>query len=243
MEAEATMICVDNSRCMIKPLFQEQADAIKYYCNEKLNANPMNVVGIASMADRYLSIATYPTRDLKTIMLGVRSLPRGGKLLLADVVIDAERVWCTDLNKDLHKRIVVFDGGDLKDDTVTARRLGLWLKKWDIAFDAVNFADQSSHKKELFETLVAVAENKRNSRILYVEPHLSVSQALSSSQIIPTHVGESCSPPPDIKDKEYYSRIPYVSHYDMIAKSIDYGFQYADCINTAHEAAAIAEAE
>ncbi|GJS16301.1 26S proteasome non-ATPase regulatory subunit 4 [Tanacetum coccineum] len=231
MEAEATMICVDNSRCMIKPLFQEQADAIKYYCTKKLNANPMNVVGIASMADRYLSIATYPTRDLKTIMIGV-CLPRGGKLLLADAVIDAKRVWCTDLNKDLQKRIVVFAGGYLKDDTVTAKRLGLWLKKWDIAFDAVNFADQSSHKKELFETLVAAAENKRNSRILHVEPHLSVSQALAS-----------CSPPPDIKDKEYYSQIPYVSHYDMIAKSIDYVFQYADCINTAHEAAAIAEAE
>nr|GEX19140.1 26S proteasome non-ATPase regulatory subunit 4 homolog [Tanacetum cinerariifolium]GEX20340.1 26S proteasome non-ATPase regulatory subunit 4 homolog [Tanacetum cinerariifolium] len=232
MQAEATMICVDNSRCMIQPLFQEQSDAIKYYCTEKLNANPMNVVGIASMADRYLSIATYPTRDLETIMLGV-----------PDAVIDAERVWCTDLNKDLQKRIVVFAGGELKDDTVTARRLGQWLKKWDIAFDAVNFADQSSHKKELFETLVNAAENKRNSRVLHVEPHLSVSQALASSQIIPTRVGESCSPTPDIKDKEYYSRIPYVSHYDMIAKSIEYVFQYADCINAAHEAAAITEAD
>nr|GEX19141.1 hypothetical protein [Tanacetum cinerariifolium] len=169
MEAEATMICVDNSRHMIKPLFLEQADAIKYYFTEKLNATPMNVVAIASMADRYLSIATYPTRDLKIIMLGVR-LPRGGKLLLVDALIDAERVWCTDLNKDLQKRIVVFAGG---------------------------------------------------------------------SQIIPTRVGESCSPPPDIKDKEYYSRIPY----DMIAKWIEYVFQYADCINAAHEAAAITEAD
>ncbi|GKC63333.1 26S proteasome non-ATPase regulatory subunit 4 [Tanacetum coccineum] len=229
-EAEATMICVDNSRWMIAPVFQEQADAIKYYCTEKLNANPRNVVGISSMSDYNPynadpTIATYPTRDLKTIMRGVYGLPLGGKLLLVDSVVDAQLVWCCDLlnhDRDLKKWIVVFAGVYIYDDTANAKRLGLWLKNKDIAFDAVNFAHQSSHKREeLFETLVAAAENKRNSRILHVEPHLSVSQALASSQIIPTRVGESSSPPLDIKDKEYYSQISSGRTRDIIAKSIE----------------------
>jgi hypothetical protein len=65
-----------------------------------------------------------------------------------------------------------------------AHRLGLWMKKSDIAFDAVNFGHQSSDKRHLLETLVAAAENDRHSRILHVEPHMSVSRVLARWFII-----------------------------------------------------------
>ncbi|GKA67377.1 26S proteasome non-ATPase regulatory subunit 4 [Tanacetum coccineum] len=64
-----------------------------------------------------------------------------------------------------------------KEDS--AKSVGLWLKKWDIACDAVNFGHQSSDKRDIFEALVAAAQNNCNSHILHVKDDISVSQALS----------------------------------------------------------------
>ncbi|GJR85719.1 hypothetical protein Tco_0209730 [Tanacetum coccineum] len=66
----------------------------------------------------------------------------------------------------------------------------------DIACDAINFGHQSLDKRELFESLVAAAQNNGNSHILHVKDDIL--------PIIPTRVGESSSPPPDLKNKEDY---------------------------------------
>lgn len=62
--------------------------------------------------------------------------------------------------------------------------LGKMMKERNLACDAVTFGDQSANKKEIFDTLVAAADNNGNCHILHVEPPCSVRRALSSRFII-----------------------------------------------------------
>ncbi|PWA46054.1 26S proteasome non-ATPase regulatory subunit 4-like protein [Artemisia annua] len=167
-------------------------------------------------------------------------MPLNGRLLLRDSVFLAESVLRDDLNdKDLKKRIVVFAGGDIYDSKDDANRLGLWLKKHDIACDAVNFGHQSSsNKREVFEALVAGAQNKGNSHILHVKDDTSVSEALSSSPIIPTRVG----PPPELKNKQHYLQNPYIGTAELISEMAEWMWENAEHINAAAKARRIAEA-
>lgn len=57
--------------------------------------------------------------------------------------------------------------------------LGKVMKERNLACDVVNFGDQSANKKELFDTLIAAADNNGNCHILHVEPGCSVRRALS----------------------------------------------------------------
>ncbi|GJU27845.1 dehydroascorbate reductase 2 [Tanacetum coccineum] len=212
-EAEAAMICVDNSTSMMSRLFQEQVDAIRFYCTEKLNANPKKVVGIVSTSGYYCRVAVQPTRDISTIMAVVYNLPKTSLLILLDAVVFAKQVWCTDLNKDLKKRIVVFAGGYIYGYTDKSKSVGLLLKEWDIACDAVNFGYQASHKKELFEALVAVAQNNGNSHNLHAKDDIIVSQALSRFPLLVLLISQLLdsfwedhdrnNPAPEIAQAEY----------------------------------------
>lgn len=57
--------------------------------------------------------------------------------------------------------------------------LGKALKDNNVGFDAIAFGDPEEDKKELFETVISVAENNGNCNLLYIPPGSSVREALS----------------------------------------------------------------
>ncbi|PWA60992.1 dehydroascorbate reductase 2 [Artemisia annua] len=64
-EPEAIMICVDTSGWMEgtkSPMFQEQLEAIKLYCNNKFSSHIQNVVGVCGMGEQDIGHMIYPTR-------------------------------------------------------------------------------------------------------------------------------------------------------------------------------------
>ena len=64
------------------------------------------------------------------------------------------------------------------------RSLGKVLKERNIACDAISFGDPASNKKELFDTLIDVADNNGNCNLLHVPPASTVLDALSRFIII-----------------------------------------------------------
>ncbi|GKE64499.1 dehydroascorbate reductase 2, partial [Tanacetum coccineum] len=71
MEPEAIMICVDTSWWMEdteSPMFEEQAEAIKLYCNNKFKSHKENVVGLCGMSEEYLYYLIFPTRKISEII-------------------------------------------------------------------------------------------------------------------------------------------------------------------------------
>ncbi|GKA75945.1 dehydroascorbate reductase 2 [Tanacetum coccineum] len=193
------MICLDNSYWMEStksPMFKEQADAIKFYCNIKLKSH--SLVGVCAMADAALGFLIYPTNDIDKIMLTVNGIRIGGKLRFLEAAANAHSGLVGELYTPMKKRIVFFAGSSLycpKDD---AWMLGETLKDINVASDVITFGNPYYKKRKVFDCFIQSANNKGNDcSICHVLPESSISEALSRSQvIIPRVEGGSSSKPP-----------------------------------------------
>ncbi|GKF14234.1 dehydroascorbate reductase 2, partial [Tanacetum coccineum] len=111
-----------------------------------------------------------------------------GDLLIVDGVVYAHHVWfgCRgeELGVHLPKRMAVFAGGPLYYDKDAMEDLGQALKEKNVACDAISFGHPARNKKELFDTLIAAADNYGNCNLVHVQPNSTVLAALFSSQII-----------------------------------------------------------
>ncbi|GJW11473.1 dehydroascorbate reductase 2 [Tanacetum coccineum] len=182
------------------PMFEEQAEAIIYYCKNEFDSHEQNVVGLCGMGDAYLYHMIYPTRILSKIIDAINAVGIGGYLMVHDAVVLARCIWFGSLNKDMKKRIAVFAGGPVYHAPPDMEVLGRAMKKANLACDVINFGDRFIGdrfigKKNLFKTLIDHADNNGNCNICHVPPELSVCEALSSSQIITPRVGGSGSTP------------------------------------------------
>ncbi|PWA79443.1 26S proteasome non-ATPase regulatory subunit 4 [Artemisia annua] len=191
MEGEAIMICIDTSDWMDSTKsdsFKEQLAAIELYCTKKIESHPETVVGISGMGERSFTHLVRPTRELWRITGALYDATIGGYLLLVEAIADAYDVWfgCWDKELGVHlpKRIAVFAGGPVYDEKDDVQMFGEVLKERNVACDAISFGDPKRNKQELFDILVAAADNNGNCNVLHVPPESSVRDALLRSQII-----------------------------------------------------------
>ncbi|GJT69644.1 26S proteasome non-ATPase regulatory subunit 4 [Tanacetum coccineum] len=73
MEAEVTVICVDNTTLLAKTgVYIAQAMAIALYCDEKIKAHPDNMVALVPMGALQGTSYVKPTRDLNEILSALK---------------------------------------------------------------------------------------------------------------------------------------------------------------------------
>ncbi|PWA88388.1 hypothetical protein CTI12_AA120680 [Artemisia annua] len=213
MEGEAIIICIDTSSWMDSTesdSFKEQVAAIELYCSKKTESHPETVMGISGMGERCITHLVRPTRELWRIIRSLYDATICGYLLLVEAVADAHDVWfgCWDKELGVHlpKRIAVFAGGPVYDDKDDVQMLGEALKERNIACDAISFGDPARNKQELFDILVAAADNNGNCNVLHIPPKSSVRDALWRSQIIQTPFArlskQKINPPIELESSE-----------------------------------------
>nr|GEW33280.1 hypothetical protein [Tanacetum cinerariifolium] len=202
-EAEAIMICLDNSywiESTKSPMFKEQADAIEFYCNIKLKSH--SLVGVCAMADAALGFLIFPTNNIHKIMHAVNGIRIGGNLRLLEAAANAHSGLVGEFYTRMKKRIVFFAGGSLYCPKGDARMLGETIKEINAACDVITFGNPYYKKRKLFDGFIQSANNKGNCNICHVPPESSIFEALSRSQIIIPRVssisgaGGSISKPP-----------------------------------------------
>ncbi|GJR68991.1 dehydroascorbate reductase 2 [Tanacetum coccineum] len=197
---EAIMICIDTSDWMQNkesPRFKQQADAIRFYCTQKFMSNPHTVVGISGMGEGCLTNLITPTRNIALIMSSLYDAKISDDLLILDGVLYAHQVWfgCRgeELGVHLPKRMAVFAGGPIYYEKDDMKEFGQAFKEKNVACDAISFGHPARNKKELFDTLIAAADNYGNCNLVHVQPNSTVLAALFSSQIFQSGGGGSAS--------------------------------------------------
>ncbi|PWA58864.1 26S proteasome non-ATPase regulatory subunit 4 [Artemisia annua] len=175
------MICLDNSWWMESkesPMFKEQAEAIRFYCEQKIMSHPENTVGVCGMSLGNTYFLVYPNRDLSNIVSHIYVARIGGDLVLTRAVSYASS-FCP-----VYHSIQYIES------------LGESMKRGNLACDVINFGDQFMKKKIHFNKLIDIVDNNSGKcNICHVPPELSVCEALSRSQIFNPRVGGSASAP------------------------------------------------
>ncbi|PWA88749.1 26S proteasome non-ATPase regulatory subunit [Artemisia annua] len=189
--AEVAVICVDSCYWVSranggKGLIRAQAEAIKFYCKEKLKIHPLNTVCLAAMGES--PCFSEPTRDLEEISSALKRLSYTGMMH-----IPIRRVMYYFNRSDLPKRrLVVFAGGLVLMGREFLGECATAFKESNVAVDVINFGLQGPRKKPyLQDYFLAAADNNGNCRYLYAPSgsRVSLSKQLESSPIMP-RVGE-----------------------------------------------------
>ncbi|GJX67589.1 26S proteasome non-ATPase regulatory subunit 4 homolog isoform X2 [Tanacetum coccineum] len=195
MEAEATMIVIDNSDYVRKDnVFKTQLEAVRLYCRAKIKSEPKNRVGLGFMNDGFYLPPHKPTSDIEHFLTHtIGNISYGGELYLIGGV-QSSLLGFSRLPKDMKKRMLVFVAGHgyMMDYIL---RIGERLKEDNVALDVVSFADEDpefdTYKTKCLQEFVVAANKDNNSHFARVPPHSSVRDILVSSKILSSSEAEA----------------------------------------------------
>ncbi|KAL9654992.1 hypothetical protein ABK040_008779 [Willaertia magna] len=191
MSKEQCMICVDNSEFMrngdYSPSRMEaQLDAANLICGSKTQSNPETTIGVLTMGNSSPSVKVALTTDLGKLLSSLSSTEIGGKLQFTKAIKIAQLALRNRLVEQgtPNRRIVAFVGSPIEESKDDLVKLGLSLKKNNIACDVVNFGEVQENTEKL-EAFIASVNKDNNSQIATIPPgpHI-LSDMLITSPIV-----------------------------------------------------------
>jgi len=190
MVLESTMICLDNSDWMrngdyAPSRFEAQQDAAGVLCNDRINSNPENTVGILTMAGQGVDLLASPTEESGKILACFANIKMGGKSDLSTAIQIAQLALKHRKNKNGGQRIIVFVGAPIAESVESLLRLGKQLKKNNVAVDIISVGEVAENEQKLQE-LVNATNTNDNSHLVLVPVGSSVVTAIASSPILHT---------------------------------------------------------
>lgn len=193
MVLESTMICLDNSDWMrngdyAPSRFEAQQDAAGVLCNDRLNNNPENTVGLLTMAGQGVDLLASPTEESGKILACFSQIKMGGKCDFTTAVQIAQLALKHRKNKNGGQRIIVFVGAPVSESPEALLKLGKQLKKNNVAIDIICVGEQAENEPKLQE-LVNAANTNDNSHLVVVPLGSSVVNTLASSPILFSSAG------------------------------------------------------
>lgn len=167
MVLEATVICMDNSEFVRNSDYaptrlQAEADAVNLLAGAKTQNNPESSVGILSLAGKVPRVLVTPTNDL-----GIQ---------VAHLALKHRQ------NKHQRMRIVAFIASPITENESELLRVGLKLKKCNVAMDIISFGSCEDNEIKL-ESLLATVNKNGNSHLITVEKGQSLADALIATHI------------------------------------------------------------
>ncbi|KAJ1414283.1 hypothetical protein B484DRAFT_166387, partial [Ochromonadaceae sp. CCMP2298] len=193
MVLESTMLCLDNSDWMrngdyAPSRLESQQDAAGMICNDRLNSNLENTVGILTMAGTGVDLLVSPTEEAGKVLACFASVLIGGKSDLSSAVQIAQLALKHRKNKNGGQRIIAFVGGPVFETKAQLLKLGKQLKKNNVAIDVISIGELEENEEKLLEFVNATNSND-NSHLITVPPGVSPVNAIVSSPIM--HMGAS----------------------------------------------------
>jgi 26S proteasome regulatory subunit N10 len=191
MVKEQIIICIDNSEYMRNGDYNPtrmiaQQEAANLICGAKTQQNPETTVGILTMAGKSPVVQVALTTDLGKLLASLSSIEIGGEIKFSL----SQRVAQLALKRRVsdqgtpNRRIIAFVGSPLKESQEELVKLGLRLKKNNIAVDVVNFGEESVNTEKL-DAFINSVVSEDNSHLVTVPPgpHL-LSDMLLTSPIV-----------------------------------------------------------
>jgi 26S proteasome regulatory subunit N10 len=191
MVKEQVIICVDNSEFMRNGDYNPtrmiaQQEAANLICGAKTQQNPETTVGIMTTGGKSPVVQVALTTDLGKLLASLSSIEIGGetKFSLAMRVAQLALKRRASDQGTPNRRIVAFIGSPLAESQDELVKLGLRLKKNNIAVDVVNFGEESVNTQKLDAFINSVVSDD-NSHLVTVPPgpHL-LSDMLLTSPIV-----------------------------------------------------------
>eukprot|EP01039_Chlorochromonas_danica_P008730 gene8730-9620_t len=188
MGLESTMICLDNSDWMrngdyVPTRIDAQQDAACMLCNDRMNSNPENTVGLLSMAGKGVDLLVSPTEESGKVLAAFGQVKLGGKTDFITAIQIAQLALKHRKNKNGAQRIVVFVGSPLRESPEALTRLGKQLKKNNVAVDIISMGEVEDNTAKLQDLVNAVNSND-NSHLVTVPGGVSPANVLLSSPVM-----------------------------------------------------------
>ncbi|KAF0979695.1 hypothetical protein FDP41_001363 [Naegleria fowleri] len=188
---EQCMICIDNSEWMRNGDYAPsrlgaQVEAANLICGSKTQSNPETTIGVLTMAEENPSVKVAPTTDLGKLLSSLSSVEIGGKLQFSKALQIAYLVLknrAPDQGTP-NRRLVIFVGSPIEENKDDLVKLGLRMKKNNVACDVINFGEVQENTAKL-EAFINAVNRDDNSRMETVPPgpHI-LSDMLFSSPIV-----------------------------------------------------------
>ncbi|KAG2383341.1 hypothetical protein C9374_004678 [Naegleria lovaniensis] len=188
---EQCMICIDNSEWMRNGDYAPsrlgaQVEAANLICGSKTQSNPETTIGVLTMAESNPSVKVAPTTDLGKLLSSLSSVEIGGNLQFSKALQIAYLVLknrAPDQGTP-NRRLVIFVGSPIEENKDDLVKLGLRMKKNNVACDVVNFGEVQENTAKL-EAFINAVNRDDNSRMETIPPgpHI-LSDMLFSSPIV-----------------------------------------------------------
>jgi len=171
---EQCVICIDNSEWMRNGDFNptrmsSQQDAANLLCGRKTQSNPETTLAILTMAGSSPSVQVALTTDLGKLLSSLSQVKISGQINFSTSIKVAQlALKRRSSEQSSNKRIVAFIGSPLQESKEELEKLGLRLKKNNIAVDIVSFGELENSEK--LEAFINSVNNSDNSHLVIVPP-------------------------------------------------------------------------
>jgi len=190
MVKEQCVICIDNSEWMRNGDYNPtrmsaQQEAANLICGRKTQSNPETTLAILTMASNSPSVQVALTTDLGKLLSSLSQIKINGEINFSTSIKVAQlALKRRSSEQSSNKRIVAFIGSPLKESKDDLEKLGLRLKKNNIAVDIVNFGEPEENTEKL-DAFINSVNNSDNSHLVTVPPgpHI-LSDLIISSPIL-----------------------------------------------------------
>jgi 26S proteasome regulatory subunit N10 len=168
MVKEQCVICIDNSEWMRNGDYNPtrmsaQLDAANLLCGRKTQSNPETTLAVLSMAGSAPSVQVALTTELGKLLSSLTQIKiNGGISFSTSIKVAQLALKRRSSEQSSNKRIVAFIGSPLQETKDDLEKLGLRLKKNNIAVDIVNFGEpeENTEKLEAFINSVNNSDNR-----------------------------------------------------------------------------------
>jgi len=181
------VICVDNSEWMRNGDYNPtrmsaQQDAANLLCGRKTQSNPETTLAILTMAGSAPTVQVALTTDLGKLLASLSQVKISGEINFSTSIKVAQlALKRRSSEQSSNKRIVAFIGSPLQETKEDLEKLGLRLKKNNIAVDVVNFGEQEENTDKL-DAFINSVNNSDNSHLVTIPPgpHILADMLLTS---------------------------------------------------------------
>lgn len=175
MVKEQCVICIDNSEWMRNGDYNPtrmsaQQDAANLLCGRKTQANPETTLAILTMAGSAPSVQVALTTDLGQLLKSLSQIRINGYINFSTSIKVAQlALKRRSSEQSSNKRIVAFIGSPLQESKEDLEKLGLRLKKNNIAVDIINFGEQEENTAKL-DVFINSVNSADNSHLVTIPP-------------------------------------------------------------------------
>lgn len=181
------MLCIDSTEYMrngdyFPNRLMGVQEASNLLCNAKMQQNQENTLGFLTFGGLACNVVETLTADVDRVITSITQVPLSGKKPhFARALQIASLALTHRINPRAEKRIIMFVGSPVVDDSQELTKLAKKLRKDNYAVDIVSFG--VSDNVPTLQSFIENVNKDGNSRLLIVQEGASITDSLMSSAV------------------------------------------------------------